>query len=53
MKEYWYYKLINKSTGEEFYSKTDAPVSKEKLLSFYKLSDGYTVEQITKEEYES
>ena len=50
MAEQYYYKIIDISTGDEFYAKCDLPVKADKLCEILGL-DGYRAEAISKEEY--
>ena len=50
MAEQYYSKIIDISTGDEFYAKCDLPVKVDKLCEILGL-DGYRAEAISKEEY--
>lgn len=50
MAEQYYYKIINISTGDDYYAKCDLPVKADKLCKILGL-DGYRAETISKEEY--
>lgn len=52
MAEKYYYKIINESTGEDFYAECSLPVKAEKVCDILEL-DGYRAEAISKEEYDA
>lgn len=47
-----YYKMINDSTGEEYYVSCNYPIKAEMLCEFLGL-EGYHAESISEEEYRS
>lgn len=54
--KWWYYKITDKDTQQEFYASLNLPVKADKLLKVMGLEDVFLnseVEQITKEEYEN
>lgn len=50
MADEYYYRIINISTGDDYYAKCDLPVKADKLCEILGL-DGYRAETISKEEY--
>lgn len=50
MADEYYYRIINISTGDDYYAKCDLPVKADKLCEILGL-DGYRAEVISKEEY--
>ncbi len=52
MADKYYYRIINISTGDDYYAKCDLDFKADKLCEFLGL-DGYRAESISKEEYDS
>lgn len=50
MADEYYYRIINISTGDDYYAKCDLPVKADKLCEILGL-DGYRAEVISKKEY--
>lgn len=50
MADEYYYRIINISTGDDYYAKCDLPVKANKLCEILGLDD-YRAEAISKEEY--